>query len=100
MPLPEKLPTALCWPPSPLPLMPMISPLNDGALLVPPLRGVMPGSSFRSSAVDRPTIGMFWICSAVRRALFSPESIGAISGRDTTDTVSERLPTFRAMPVT
>ena len=69
-----------------------------GALLVPPASvGVMPGSSFSSSAVMRPTIGTFWICSEVRRALFSPESIGAISGRDTTEiTVSRQPPTFRA----
>ena len=59
VPLPEKLPTALCLPPSPLPLIPMISPLNPGLPLVPPLAGVMPGSSFRSSAVERPTIGTF-----------------------------------------
>ena len=41
--------------------------------------------------MERPTIGMFWICSEVRRALFSPESSGAISGRDVTDTVSSKV---------
>ena len=59
VPLPEKLPTALCEPPSPLPLIPMISPLKFGLLFVPPEYGVMPGSSLSSSAVDRPTIGTF-----------------------------------------
>ena len=65
-----------------------------GAVVGPvPCVGVMPGSSFRSSAVERPTIGTFWICSEVRRALFSPESTGAISGRDVTDTVSDAADT-------
>ena len=58
----------------------------------------MPGSSFSSSPVLRPTIGTFWICSAVRRALFSPESIGAISGRDVTEITSSTPPTFSVMP--
>ena len=60
----------------------------------------MPGSSFSSSPVLRPTIGTFWICSAVRRALFSPESTGAISGRDVTEITSSTPPTFSVMPVT
>ena len=53
----------------------------------------MPGSSLSSSAVLRPTIGMFSICSAVRRALFSPESSGTMSGRDVTGITSSTPPT-------
>ena len=62
--------------------------------------GVMPGRSFSSSPVLRPTIGTFWICSEVRRALFSPESTGAISGRDVTEITSSTPPTLSVMPVT
>ena len=60
----------------------------------------MPGRSLSSSPVLRPTIGTFWICSEVRRALFSPESTGAISGRDVTEITSSTPPTFSVMPVT
>ena len=61
--------------------------------------GVIPGSSLSSSPVLRPTIGTFWICSAVRRAL-SPESTGAMSGRDVTEITSSTPPTLSVMPVT
>jgi hypothetical protein len=79
--------------PSPFPLMPMTSPLNPGAPLLPPLVGAMPGKTFNSSAALRPTIAMFWIWAAVIVALFSPDETGASSVMAVTATCSVSPPT-------
>ncbi len=118
VPLAEKFPMAL-WllepPPwySPLPLMPMTSPVKLGRLETPAVCGVMPGRMRSSSAADDETMGMFSMTSEVRVVLFSPLFSGVSWTSAVTETVSdiaatlsgrsrsERLsPVRRGIPVT
>ena len=100
VPFAEKLPIAL-WllppPPwySPLPLIPITSPVKPGRLVTPWVIAVMPGSTRSSSAALEDTIGMFSIVSAVSVVLFSPLLSGVSWTSEVTDTVSAIAATFK-----
>ena len=98
VPFAVKLPIALwLFPPppwySPLPLIPMTSPVKPGRFETPCVEGVRPGRMRSSSAALLLTMGMFSICEATRVALFSPESSGTIGVSAVTDTASVNPPT-------
>jgi hypothetical protein len=93
VPFAEKLPIAL-WllppPPwySPLPLMPITSPVKPGRLVTPCVIAVMPGQHAQQLGALEETIGMFSIVSAVSVVLFSPLLSGVSWTSEVTETVS------------
>ena len=69
--------------------MPYTSPVNEGRLvLLPRVRGVMPGRMRSTSAALVPTTGIAWISSPVSVAVLSPELSGVSATSALTDTIS------------